>query len=120
MTMLQRAAQFAPFAALSGHADAVRETERLTDSEIELDDDKTEMLNKKSIILRDHLNEHPEICITYFLPDEKKEGGYYHTYSGCLRNIDDYEQKFVFTDGMTISISSVFDIDGKLFDSEEI
>lgn len=120
MTMYQRAAQFAPFAALTGHDAAIRETARLTDSQIELGDENNEILNRKLAILRDHLKDTPDVTITFFRPDEKKSGGSYETYTGNLRVIDDYEQNLIMSDGNKIPLPSVLDIDSKLFDNEEI
>lgn len=120
MTMYQRAAQFAPFAALTGHDAAIRETARLTDSQIELGDENNEILNRKLAILRDHLKDMPDVTITFFRPDEKKSGGSYETYTGNLRVIDDYEQNLIMSDGNKIPLPSVLDIDSKLFDNEEI
>lgn len=120
MTMYQRAAQFAPFAALTGHDAAIRETARLTDSQIELGDENNEILNRKLTILRDHLKDTPDVTITFFQPDEKKSGGSYETYTGNLRVIDDYEQNLIMSDGKRIPLHSVLDIDSKLFDDEEV
>lgn len=120
VSMYQRAAQFAPFAALTGHDAAIRETARLTDSQIELGDENNEILNRRLSVIRDHLKETPEIIVTFFQPDEKKTGGSYETYTGCIKDIDDYEQQLVMTDGMKIALPSVLDIDSKLFDNEEI
>lgn len=120
MTMYQRAAQFAPFAALTGHDAAIRETARLTDSQIELGDENKEILNRKLAILRDHLKDTPDVTITFFQPDEKKSGGSYETYTGNLRAIDDYEQNLIMSDGKKIPIPSVLDIDSKLFADEEV
>ncbi|MBQ0075175.1 MAG: hypothetical protein KBT34_13415 [Prevotella sp.] len=119
MTMYQRAAQFAPFAALTGHDAAIRETARLTDRQIELGDENNEILNRKLAILRDHLKDTPDVTITFFQPDEKKSGGSYETYTGNMRVIDDYEQNIVMTDGKKISLPSILYIDGRLFDDED-
>ena len=118
MSMYQRAAQFAPFAALTGHDAAIRETARLTDSQIELGDENNEILNRRFSIIRDHLKDTPEITVTFFQPDEKKVGGSYESYTSCIKNIDDYEQQLVMIDGKKITLSSILDIDGKLFNNE--
>lgn len=117
--MYQRSAQFAPFAALTGHDAAIRETARLTDSQMELGDENNEILNRRLAILREHLKETPEITVTYFQPDDKKAGGLYETYTGCIKDVDDYEQQLVMTDRKKIDLPSVLDIDSKLFDNEE-
>lgn len=116
MTMYQRAAQFAPFAALTGHGAAIRETARLTDRQIELDDDSIELLNRRLTVIREHLKDKPEITVTFFLADEKKSGGAYHSYTGNIKCIDDYEQKLIMTDGTKITIPSVLDIESVLFE----
>ena len=110
MSMLNRAAQFAPFAALTGHAAAIEETARLTDEQHELADDDSEALNQKMAYLRETINEHPTISITYFEPDRKKAGGAYKTIEGQLQNIDDYSQSIVLKSGDVISLSSILDI----------
>ena len=86
MTMYQRAAQFAPFAALTGHSAAISETARLTDKAIELSESECEVLNQKITLLLAHLDEHPYVCITYFVPDSRKEGGKYTTHSGSIKS----------------------------------
>ena len=110
MSMMNRAAQFAPFAALTGHAAAIEETARLTDEQHELADEDSEALNQKMAYLRETINEHPTICITYFEPDRKKAGGAYKTIEGQLQNIDDYSQSIVLKSGDVISLSSILDI----------
>ena len=110
MSMMNRAAQFAPFAALTGHAAAIEETARLTDSQMELADEDNEVLNHKMAYLRDNLHEHPLITITYFEEDGRKTGGAYKTIKGQLQNIDDYNMSIVLKNGETIFLKSVFDI----------
>ena len=110
MSMMNRAAQFAPFAALTGHAAAIEETARLTDEQTELADEDSEALNQKMAYLRETINEHPTISITYFEPDRKKAGGAYKTIEGQLQNIDDYSQSIVLKSGDVISLSSILDI----------
>ncbi len=110
MSMMNRAAQFAPFAALTGHAAAIEETARLTDEQHELADEDSEALNQKMAYLRETINEHPTITITYFEPDKKKAGGAYKTIEGQLQNIDDYNQCLVMRDGKVVFIRSVLDI----------
>ena len=88
MTMNQRAAQFAPFSALTGHSAAISETARLTDKAIELAENECEVLNQKITLLLAHLDEHPYVRITYFVPDLQKEGGKYETHSGSIKSWD--------------------------------
>ena len=85
MSMLDRAAQFSPFAALTGYDAAIKETRRLTTDKLELDDDTKTLLNMKQAYLMEIINEQPEITVSYFLPDSKKAGGEYVTISGTLR-----------------------------------
>ena len=89
MSLSNRAAQFSPFAALSGHSAALAETARLTDQQIELSDDDKAELDQKQRILLEHINEHPEIMVTWFQPDEKKDGGQYITTTGRLKRFDE-------------------------------
>ena len=110
MSMMNRAAQFAPFAALTGHAAAIEETARLTESQQELADEDNEILNQKMAYLREAINEHPTISITYFEPDKRKSGGRYMSIEGQLQNIDDYNQTIVLKNGETIPLKSVLDI----------
>jgi len=85
MSMLDRAAQFSPFAALTGYDAAIKETRRLTTDKLELDDDTKTLLNMKQAYLMEIINEQPEITVSYFLPDSKKAGGEYVTISETLR-----------------------------------
>ena len=110
MSMMNRAAQFAPFAALTGHAAAIEETARLTDEQHELADEDSEALNQKMAYLRETINEHPTISITYFEPDRKKAGGMYKSIEGQLKNIDDYNQSIVLKSGEVIFLKSILDI----------
>ena len=75
MDVSERAAQFAPFAALTGYGDAVKERARLTKARPQLDEEEMEQINRKLLWLRGHLDQQPEIAVTYFLPDQRKEGG---------------------------------------------
>ena len=115
MTMYQRAAQFAPFAALTGHSAAISETARLTDKKIELSESECEMLNQKIAFLLAHLNAHPSVSITYFVPDPHKEGGQYTTHTGSIRSWDEYEQRLTIDDGVQIKTNVIIDIKGELF-----
>lgn len=109
MPRISRAAQFGAFRALSGHEDAIREEGRLTDIWVEIDSEKTEELNTKIQEAKEIINSRPEVSVTYFVPDEKKAGGAYITYTGFLRVIDDTLKILTFTDGTKIDFSSVFD-----------
>lgn len=117
MTMYQRAAQFAPFAALTGHSAAISEMARLTDKQIELSECECEMLNQRVTLLLAHLNEHPYVSITYFIPDPYKDGGQYTTHSGTIKSWDEFEQKIIFDDDTQIKANEIIEIRGTLFDS---
>jgi len=115
MSALNRAAQFSPFAALSGHGDAIWEAGRLTDSFIELEESRKDQLNVQLRLIGENLDSRPEIEVTYFQPDEKKCGGAYVTMTGRVKRIDEYSRRIVFTDGQAISIERLFSIRGELF-----
>lgn len=111
MSMHDRAAQFSPFAALTGYDDTVRETARLTDERLELTTDRINDLNQKIAFLKEHADERPEITVEYFIPDEKKSGGKYVTLLGKFRRIDEYNHNMVFTSGEEIPLNDIFEID---------
>lgn len=117
MPRINRAASFAPFAALTGYDDAVRETARLTSERIELDEWTKEILNNKLRIALDKAGEQPEISITYFLPDKKKSGGAYVTVKAVIRRIDEYERLVIFTDKSSIPIDDIYEIEGDIYNN---
>ncbi len=119
MSMLDRAAQFSPFAALTGYDAAVEETARLTDRRIELDEYEVQHLDERIQKLSEHLQEHPEVSITYFLPDSRKDGGEYITVTGSVKKIENYEHRIILMDGTLIPIHETIGIDGVLFRSQE-
>ena len=115
MPMLDRAAQFSPFASLTGYDDAIHETGRLTDEKIDLSDEDKKTLDRKQQILSEKLSDHPALTITYFVPDEKKAGGSYTSLTGNLKRIDYYERLFVLTDGTKIQLDEIVDIESDCF-----
>ncbi|MEW9122779.1 MAG: hypothetical protein AB2421_08700 [Thermotaleaceae bacterium] len=117
MATIDRAAQFSPFAALTGHDAAIKETARLTDEKVELDEYMKDILNHRLQIIADLLKEHPEIAITYFQPDEKKNGGTYVTAISTVKKIDVYERIVVMNDGTVIPIDEIIRIDGQIFET---
>ena len=110
MPMMNRAAQFAPFAALTGYDAVIQETGRLTDGFIELDDSKKEQLNRKIAELMEQIDERPMVTIIFFKPDERKAGGTYSTVSGKLKKVDEFRQLLVLEDETPIPFNCVFDI----------
>lgn len=119
MSALDRAAQFSPFAALTGYDDAVKETARLTDERIELDESSKAALNERLLMIQGQLNDQPQVSIIYFQPDDKKAGGTYITATGCVKKIDEYERTAAMKDGTKISIDDIIKIDGDLFNSTD-
>ena len=115
MPMSDRAAQFAPFAALTGYDAAIKETGRLTDERIELDVEALSALDMKYQLLMEALDEAPEVTITYFQPDERKAGGKYVSAVGAVKKIDDFERRITMQDGAKIPIDDVLSIEGELF-----
>ena len=119
MPMSDRAAQFAPFAALTGYDAAIKETGRLTDERIELDVEALSALDMKYQLLMEALDEAPEVTITYFQPDERKAGGKYVSAVGAVKKIDDFERRITMQDGTKIPMDDILSIDGELFLSLE-
>lgn len=115
MSLLDRAAQFAPFAALNGYDDAVKETARLTDGEAVLDDGQIARLNERLMIISENLPTESEVEITYFVPDEKKSGGKYLTAFGVVKKILEFEHLVVMHGGEQIPISRIIGIEGEIF-----
>jgi len=115
MSILDRAAQFSPFVALTGYEAAVKETARLTDEQIELDENSKAVLEMKLRILADELANHPKVEITYFQVDAKKDGGAYIDAIGIVKKIDEYERVLLMVDGTKIPIEAIIEIEGELF-----
>lgn len=115
MDVADRAAQFSPFAALTGHDAAIHEAARLTDQKMELDENRKEILNEKINVLIGKLREHPAVTITRFVPDDKKDGGYYTSINGMIRKIDEYEGMIVLMDETRIPLDDVIEIEGDVF-----
>lgn len=115
MSVIDRAAQFSPFAALTGYNAAIKETERQTDERVELDEYVKDSLKNRLQIIVDKIKEHPPIAVTYFQPDEKKDGGSYVTVAGRVKKIDLYTRILVMMDGKIIPIDDIIGIDGEIF-----
>ncbi len=110
MTLHDRAAQFAPFSALTGHGAAIAETARLTEHEVTLDEYVAEEIDEKLQWLVQNLESKPQVTITYFVPDEKKEGGAFVQKTGCVKKLDSYQKTILFTDDTCIAIEKIKDI----------
>ena len=119
MSIQNRAAQFAPFAALVGYDALIRETARLTDQKVELDESVKAELNEKLRLLLELLPQQPEVTITYFQPDSRKAGGAYRTTSGIVRKFLRNENLLVMIDGSQIPIDAIATLDGDCFSSLE-
>ncbi len=110
LSMEQRAAQFAPFAALTGYGDSIKETARLTDNRIELNEEEKENINIKLQELKSKISTMPQVTITYFVPDVKKAGGEYITKMNRLKKIDEYKKTIILDDKTIIPINEVIEI----------
>ena len=115
MPISERAAIFSPFAALTGHGDAIRETARLTEQKMELDEDARAELGRRQAVLLEHIAEQPEVTVTWFCPDEKKSGGAYVVTTGKLKKVDDTAGMLKLADGMAISLDEIVDLQCELF-----
>ena len=115
MSIEARSAQFAPFAALTGYDEQVKETARLTDKKIELEEGQKEILNNKLLYILENIDSKPEITFTYFVKDNKKSGGKYKEKIGIVRKIDMIEQYIQFTDKSKIGINDILSIESELF-----
>ena len=111
MPVADRAAQFSPFAALTGYEDAIDATARLTQEWIELDENEKERLNEKFQQIREQLPTHPQVIFTYFEPDQKKQGGAYLTVEGRVKKIDEYRGAFILEDGREVLIESIVGVE---------
>ena len=110
MSLHDRAAQFSPFAALTGHSAAIAETGRLTDSRITLDESEMARVDAELQRLQELLPSRPTVSITYFVPDERKAGGSYQTITGKVKRIDTVNGVLLLTDQRVIPIPDIFDV----------
>ena len=118
MPVRDRAAIFSPFAALSGHGAAIAETARLTERRMELDEDTKAELDRRQAVLLEHIAEQPEITVTWFQPDERKDGGAYLTATGRLKKLDEIQRVLVLTDGTKVPLDDVAGLESECFQDQ--
>ena len=115
MSLENRSAQFAPFSALSGYSESIKETSRLTEKKVEISEDKKIVLNNKLQLLNDNIKNNIEVNFTYFNKDKNKSGGKYITKKGIIKKIDLFEGNITLTDKTKIPINDIIDISSNLF-----
>ena len=120
MSLYNRAAQFAPFAALTGYGAAIAETARQTSPKIEMMEDDRQLMDRKLSILSSHLEEEPNISITFFQPDGRKAGGHYLTTTGIVKSIRTNERIIIMKDRKKISIDAIVGLEGELFSPNKL
>ena len=114
-SMMDRAARFAPFAAITGYEEMVLEEARVTEERIDLDEGTLSLLNEKLNMIQEFLDDEPEVTITYFEPDKKKDGGAYISITGTVKRIDEYERIVLMSDDKKIRIEEIYAIESDLF-----
>lgn len=120
MSLYNRAAQFAPFSALTGYGAAIAETARQTSPKIEMMEDDRQLMDRKLSILTTCLEEEPIITITYFQPDGRKDGGQYLTITGVVKAIRTNERIIMMKDRKKISIDTIVGLEGELFSPNKL
>lgn len=115
LTGLERAAQFSPFAALSGYEAAIREAARLTEPAVELAEDTAAALDKKLRLLARQLPCRPQVTVTWFEPDARKEGGALRVFTGRLRRVDETAGLLIFEDGQRLPLAAVRALESEVF-----
>ena len=111
MSNFDRAAQFSPFAALKGYDDEIDEAARLTEMQLEADDERIREINEKLLLLKESASQHPLVAITYFKPDDKKDGGAYLTAKGALKKLDEYNRQLLLSTNVKIQFDDIIKID---------
>lgn len=119
MSMRDRAAQFSPFAALTGYDAAIRETARLTQEKVELDEQELAVLDRKFQLLLEQLERCPQVTITWFVPDELKQGGRYLTITDVVKKVDAAARFVLLQNAGRICMDDIVEIEGELFDCLE-
>ena len=112
------AAQFSPFAALTGYEEIVSETSRATEEKTELDNDAKLRLSEKLSVVLENSDKAPVVTITYFVPDKKKTGGKYTVIEGTVKKYDAYEKTILLSDGTKIQLDDLYDISGDILPDE--
>ena len=121
MSRQDRAAQFSPFAALSGYEAALQEAGRLTDRRMELDEEEKEKIRGRLQTVQDNIETHPEVSFVYFVPDVKKEGGAYASATDRVKRLDEFSRMVILMDGRTIPMDEIVDVQGEcLRDTEDV
>ena len=120
MSRYERAAQFAPFAALSGYEDIIKEEGRLTDNRIEINEEAKFILDRKMQILMNSIDKKPFISVTYFVPDERKSGGEYVSINECIKKIDVLKQIIVTENGIVVPVIEIVDMQGEIFNNLDL
>lgn len=115
MTLEQRSAQFAPFSSLTGYEGQVKETARITNAKIEIDEELKSVLNFQLQIIQEKVSNKPKISIKYFVPDLRKDGGAYNTITGYVRKIDEYKKVIILENNIEIPISEIVEITSNIF-----
>ena len=116
MPLSERAAQFSPFAALTGYADIIKETARITENKLELNEDALNILNNKFQYIVSNISTKPVITIVFFKPDKRKSGGEYVTVSGKAFKYKEHERCLILEDGTSIPVDDIIDIECSIFD----
>ena len=116
MSMIDRAAQFSPFAALTGHDEALDETARLTDVFVEPDEDEKQLLDEKLRMIAELIEEKPVVTVTYFIPDDKKDGGRYVNVADYIKRIDVLNREIITEKNVRIPVDFIVGISGDIFD----
>ena len=111
MPMLDRAAQFSPFAALTGYDEAIVETARLTDAKRELSEEQKDMIGRQLLALQERLKTDPQVTVTYFVPDSRKAGGAYKTISGAAKRLDKARGVLEMRSGITIPFDDMINLE---------
>lgn len=117
MSLADRAAQFSPFAALTGYEEAIKEAGRIVDEKIELSEEEKEEINRQLNYLNEHKKDNIQITITYFLKDMKKNGGSYRQITSNLKRLDEIEKTILLADNTILRIDDIRKIQSPLFDT---